>query len=199
MTTTSNLHLQLEPGEIVLDGEAEMQRVIASVGADGHLRIHRERWSLSNPSYPDGCWHHDHDWGGTLRVEATRKLVELLGPTTEQLDVYRTRCQQLAERVIQLEQELGKAEAAAREASNAWIRDADRINAGTERIAELEDLYDAASRSVEALDAKAGDLESERDRLRRSLTRLIARARGAGCAEGGGAGGSGARLTQKSG
>lgn len=126
---TDNLHLQLDPGEVVLDGEAELQRVIASVGTDGSLRIHREHWSLLDSAYPNGCWHHDHDWGCALGVEATRRLVELLGlhsdliATTEQLDVYRTRCQQLAD-----------------------------------RVQELEDLLSAADRSVVALDDRVGEL-----------------------------------------
>lgn len=69
---------QLNPGEVVLAGEAELYRVIAELYPDGRLRIHREHWSLPDNAYPDGCWHHDHDWGVMLETEAVGRLGEML-------------------------------------------------------------------------------------------------------------------------
>lgn len=63
-----NLHLQLEPGEVVLDGEAKRWRMIALLDQDRRLLIARQRWSIPawiGGSYygngvvttPTRCWH----------------------------------------------------------------------------------------------------------------------------------------------
>jgi len=153
MSTDANLHQQLDPGEVVIDGEPDSWRTVASLDGAGMLWIEEQDWHHATTTYPDGVWESGKRIG--LRREVLPRLVAMLTADAERAG---TEQESDAERLA-------------------------RTIAETEALEQRDVYRDRCQQLTDVLglrEAEIARLNARRDRLAQSLTALIARIRRVG-------------------